>query len=83
MTDTVYIEKPKTGVHWGWWVFWLIFFWPALIVVALIHFGRKDATNNVVSHIIQGDQDDAEIRKLKKEIEKKELRNKLEEMDQQ
>ena len=29
------------GVHWGWWVFWSLFFWPALIVVAILHNGKK------------------------------------------
>lgn len=34
--------KPEpAGVHWFWWVFWLIVFLPALIIVAIIHTGRK------------------------------------------
>ena len=30
------------GVHWVWWILWLILFFPALIVVAIIHTGRKN-----------------------------------------
>ena len=35
-------EIDAGGVHWFWWVFWLIIFFPALIVVAIIHTGRKN-----------------------------------------
>lgn len=45
-------KANRTGVHWFWWVFWLIMFFPALIIVAIIHSGRKTR---------------AEIRNLKKE----------------
>jgi hypothetical protein len=31
-------DKVHKGVHWGWWVFWIIVFWPACIFVALSHF---------------------------------------------
>jgi hypothetical protein len=34
------VIKPLKGVHAGWWVFWLIVFWPALIVVAVVHFNK-------------------------------------------
>ena len=31
-------ENPKgKGVHWFWWVFWLVLFLPALFLVALVH----------------------------------------------
>ena len=30
------------GVHWFWWLFWAIAFLPALILVAIIHIGRKN-----------------------------------------
>ena len=35
-------KKDANGVHWFWWVFWLIAFFPALIVVAIMHTGRKN-----------------------------------------
>ena len=35
------ISAEGEGVHWGWWVFWLLAFWPALIVVLIVHIGKK------------------------------------------
>ena len=35
MKKTVMVKEG--GVHWGWWLFWLIFFWPALVFVWLKH----------------------------------------------
>lgn len=32
------LESKRDGVHWGWWVMWLLVFWPLLIAVALVHF---------------------------------------------
>ena len=31
------MEIRTPGVHWGWWLFWLGVFWPALLGVYLIH----------------------------------------------
>jgi len=33
--------QPSCGVHPGWWVFWTVAFWPALIVVAVVHSDKK------------------------------------------
>ena len=41
------------GVHWFWWVFWLIAFFPALIVVAIMHNGRK--TRAAIREVKQAD----------------------------
>ena len=41
------------GVHAFWWVFWLIAFFPALIVVAIIHNGRK--TRAAIREVRQGE----------------------------
>ena len=41
------------GVHAFWWVFWLIAFFPALIVVAIIHNGRK--TRAAIREVKQAD----------------------------
>ena len=41
------------GVHAFWWVFWLIAFFPALIVVAIIHNGRK--TRAAIREVKQGE----------------------------
>ena len=29
------------GVHWFWWLFWLVVFWPALLFVILTHTDRR------------------------------------------
>lgn len=34
---------PREGVHWFWFLFWLVFFFPALVITFLIHFNRKNA----------------------------------------
>ena len=34
-------KHNKGGVHIFWWTFWLIVFFPALIVVAIIHSNKK------------------------------------------
>ena len=34
--------RDAGGIHWLWWVFWLIVFFPALIVVAIVHSARKN-----------------------------------------
>ena len=39
MTDTT---SEKSGVHWFWWVLWLIVFWPAVIFVWMEHNKRKE-----------------------------------------
>lgn len=35
------LSKDSHPVHWGWWVFWALLFWPALLIVALISCFRK------------------------------------------
>ncbi|MEP1200763.1 hypothetical protein [Tateyamaria sp.] len=35
-------ERDAKGVHWVWWVLCLLVFFPALIVVAIVHSGRKN-----------------------------------------
>jgi hypothetical protein len=44
-------EKVYKGVHWGWWVFWIIVFWPACIFVAISHF---KIVYNVVAEDVDG-----------------------------
>jgi hypothetical protein len=34
-------EVGQHPVHWGWWVFWLVFFWPCLIIVGILSLFRK------------------------------------------
>ena len=29
-------------VHWGWYAFWLLVFWPALIFVIIVDCGKRD-----------------------------------------
>ena len=36
------INTDNEGVHWAWWVLWAILFWQALIIIAIIHTGRKN-----------------------------------------
>lgn len=31
------IGEVKKGVHWFWWLFWLIIFFPVLALVLLVH----------------------------------------------
>jgi hypothetical protein len=40
--STVELERDLNGVHWFWWVFWLLIFWPALIVTWIIHSNKKE-----------------------------------------
>jgi hypothetical protein len=30
------------GVHWGWWVFWTVVCWPALIFVYAVHTDKRE-----------------------------------------
>ena len=46
-------KRDANGVHWFWWVFWLIAFFPALIVVAIMHNGRK--TRAAIREVKQAD----------------------------
>ncbi|CUH49799.1 hypothetical protein RUA4292_03997 [Ruegeria atlantica] len=39
--DRRYDAAP--GVHWFWWVFWTVLFWPALLIVYFVHTGKKSA----------------------------------------
>ena len=34
------VIKPAKGVHIGWWIMWFIICFPALIIVAVIHFNK-------------------------------------------
>jgi hypothetical protein len=36
------LSKEARGVHAFWWIFWAIVFFPMLIVVAIVHVGRKN-----------------------------------------
>ena len=40
-TDYRKNQKEKSGVHFLIWVFWFIAFFPALIIVAIVHHGRR------------------------------------------
>lgn len=42
ITDYKVLETKRDGVHWGWFVAWLLLFYPALLLVALIHFNSKN-----------------------------------------
>ena len=41
------LHKANKGVSILWWIFWLIFCWPALFIVALIHFKKVNFINVV------------------------------------
>ncbi|AGH32041.1 hypothetical protein VPIG_00185 [Vibrio phage PWH3a-P1] len=34
----ILLDSKRDGVHWGWWVFWGLVFYPVLLLTALIHF---------------------------------------------
>ena len=36
------IVMVPDSVHWGWYVFWLLVFWPAIIVTLIIDSGKSD-----------------------------------------
>ena len=40
-------EEDAKGVHWFWWLFWLIFAAPVLIIVALVHINKL---NRAIRH---------------------------------
>lgn len=50
--DEISGKAERTGVHWFWWVFWLFMFFPALLIVAIIHSGRK--TRAEIRNLKQG-----------------------------
>ena len=31
------VTQEGEGVHWFWWIFWLLVFWPAVVLVAIAH----------------------------------------------
>lgn len=33
----ILLDSKRDGVHWGWFVFWILIFWPVLLLTALIH----------------------------------------------
>lgn len=35
-------RRDSRGVNIFWWLFWLVVFFPALIIVAIVHNGRKN-----------------------------------------
>ena len=67
------IEQPS--VHFGWWVFWLIMFWPALVLVYLVDKDKR--TQKVVAVVVDGEVkeytvDDINYGKLKRIIKNRE-----------
>ena len=45
ITETITEEEQqpeviKKGVHIGWWIFWFLVFFPALVIVAVVHFNK-------------------------------------------
>ena len=46
------------GVHWGWWLFWLIVFWPGLLFVWLKHSNkiREAERHNQLVIAMKGDK---------------------------
>ncbi|UUW39715.1 hypothetical protein VP14_028 [Vibrio phage VPMCC14] len=36
--DYIEIESKRDGVHWFWWIFWLLLFWPMLLLTVIIHY---------------------------------------------
>ena len=44
------LNTRKEGVHWGWWVAWLVFFWPMLIAVAWFHYTSSKEYEIVVRY---------------------------------
>jgi len=39
------MQVRTPGVHWAWWVFWLLVFWPALFLVWITHKNDVDSYN--------------------------------------
>tara|TARA_Y100001956_G_C4128568_1_gene191964 strand:- start:7703 stop:7975 length:273 start_codon:yes stop_codon:yes gene_type:complete len=66
------LNTRKEGVHWGWWVFWLVFFWPMLIAVAWVHSNSKFEYEIVVRYTDNSTRqvwiDEAELTRVKLEV---------------
>lgn len=39
--DFKVLDTKRDGVHWVWWVFWLLILWPVLFFTAGIHFNSQ------------------------------------------
>ena len=39
--DFKVLDTKRDGVHWGWWVMWLLLCWPVLFFTAVIHFNSQ------------------------------------------
>lgn len=42
------------GVNLFWWIFWLIIFWPMLVIVCLVHFSNKQTIYHIQYKSITG-----------------------------
>lgn len=42
------LSTQRKGVHGGWWLFWLVCFYPALLIVLLIHLSSQNTYTVVV-----------------------------------
>ena len=66
------LNTRKEGVHWGYWIFWLLVFWPALIVVAWIHYTSPNEYEVVVRYENKTTKrcwvDEAELTRVKLEV---------------
>lgn len=43
------------GVNPFWWIFWLLLFWPMLVIVALVHFSNRQTIYHVQYKSITGE----------------------------
>ncbi|CAM0104816.1 hypothetical protein VPH5P1C_0047 [Vibrio phage 5P1c] len=59
------IDYEREGVHWGWWVFWLVLCWPVLIVTVWFHYTSDKTYQITVKYM----DDSVEF----KQVDKKEL----------
>ena len=55
------LSKDAQPVHWGWWVFWALIFWPAVLVIALISFFRKKYTVKVDGVVLILDENNYQL----------------------
>lgn len=39
--DLDIINRTKGTVHWGWYLLWLILFWPAVVIVAIYQMSKN------------------------------------------
>lgn len=45
------LDTKRDGVHWGWWIFWLVIFWPMLAVLALVHYNSRMIYHVAVKYV--------------------------------